>query len=70
MAKYQVNIIFPNGEEDLDDEIFDSYKEAEEYAWYLCGCYKEGGEILHMSNPGDYPLKEDDDCDYEIVKVD
>ena len=27
-------------------------------------------EILHMSNPGDYPLDEDADIDYEIVEID
>lgn len=37
---------------------------------YMCSCYHEGMEILHMSNPGDYPLDEDADVDYEIVEID
>lgn len=60
MSKYK--ILF-NGE--YEDEIFDTEEEAEEYALYLCSCAKEGAEILHMSNPGDY-----DEDDYEIVEID
>lgn len=59
---------YPNGEEEELDEEFDTYEAAEDTAVYYCGCYKQGGEILNMSNPGDYPLDEDDDCDYEIIE--
>lgn len=67
MAKYK--IIF-DGEE--EDEIFDSYAEAEEYALELCSCSRAGAEILHWSNPGDYEYDEDDyeDPDYEIEEID
>ena len=41
MAKYK--IIFEGEEE---DEVFDSYEEADEYALYLVSCYHTGGEIL------------------------
>ena len=53
----------------MDDEIFDSYEEAEEYAVDCCNAASIGAEILHMSNPGDYP---DDSCDmeYEIIEID
>ena len=66
MAKYKV--IF-DGEE--EDEIFNSEKEAEEYALYLCSCTNSGAEILHMSNPGDYDYDEDsfEDPDYEIIEI-
>lgn len=64
MAKYKV--LF-NGE--LEDEVFDTEKDAEEYALYLCSCTREGAEILHMSNPGDYD-EDDYDDDYEIVEID
>lgn len=64
MSKYQV--LF---NDELEDEIFDTEEEAEEYALYLVSCSKEGAEILHMSNPGDYD--EDDYCeDYEIIEID
>ena len=67
MAKYK--IIF-DGEE--QDEVFDTAEMAEEYALYLCSCTKEGGETLHMSNPGDYDYDEDsfEDPDYEIIEID
>ncbi len=64
MPKYKVLI---NGEE--QDEIFDTKSEAKEEALYMISCMKEGAETLHMSNPGDYPL-EDEEYDYEIIKID
>ncbi len=67
MEKYK--IIF-DGEE--QDEVFDTEEAAEEYALYLCSCTREGAEILHMSNPGDYDYDEDsfENPDYEIVEFD
>ena len=64
MSKYKV--LF-NDEE--MDEVFDTEDDAEEYALYLCSCAREGAEILHMSNPGDYD-EDDYDADYEIVEED
>ena len=63
MSKYKV--IF-NDEE--MDAVFDTEEEAEEYALYLCSYAREGAEILHMSNPGDYD-EDDYETDYEIVEV-
>lgn len=51
------------------DEVFSTEEDAEEYALYLSSCAKEGAEILHMSNPGDYD-EDDYDDDYEIIEVD
>ena len=67
MAKYKV--IF-DGEE--EDEVFDTEEEAEEHALYLCSCTREGAEILHWSNPGDYDYDEDtfEDPEYEIIEID
>lgn len=52
----------------FEDEVFDTEEEAEEYALYLSSCAREGAEILHLSNPGDY---DEDDCEdnYEVVQV-
>lgn len=63
MPKFKVTL---DGE--FEDEIFDTEEEAEEYALYLSSCAREGAEILHLSNPGDY---DEDDCDddYEVVQV-
>lgn len=67
MGRYK--IIF-DGEE--QDEIWETEEIAEEYALYLCSCKRDGAEILHMSNPGDYDYDEDDyeDPDYEIIDLD
>ena len=65
MANYK--IIF---EDDEQDEVFSSYGEAQEYALYLVSCYHTGGEILEMSNPGDYPYDPDIEPEYEIVETD
>ncbi len=64
MAKYK--IIF-EGEE--QDEVFNTYDDAEDYANNLVGDYHEGGEILEMSNPGDYPYAPDYEPEYIIVKL-
>lgn len=64
MAKYKV--LF---NDEYVDEIFDTEEEAEEHALYLASCAREGAEILHMSNPGDYDADDYDD-DYEIVEID
>ena len=67
MKKYRILL---DGE--MEDDVFDSYKIAEEYGWYLIGCSREGAEILHMSNPGDYPYDPDafEDPEYEIIEAD
>lgn len=64
MAKYGVMY---DGE--LEDEIFDTEEQAEEYALYLSSCAKEGAEILNMSNPGDYDADDYND-DFEVVEID
>lgn len=69
-TKYKVMMHYPDGESEELDEVFDTESEADEEALYMCSCYHEGREILHMSNPGDYPLDEDADVDYEIVEID
>lgn len=64
MAKYK--IIF-EGEE--QDEVFDTYEEADDYATDLVSSYHEGGEILEMSNPGDYPYDPEYEPECEIIEV-
>ena len=66
---WKFKVIF-DGEE--CDEIFDTEEDAEEYALYLSSCSREGAEILHMSNPGDYDYDEEtyEDPDYEIIEID
>ena len=60
MPKYKVTLEYPDGEEEVLDDLYDSREEAEEDAAYNASCYRQGGEILRMSNPGD-----DDEYDDE-----
>lgn len=63
MAKYK--IIF-NGEE--QDEVFNTYDAASNAANNMVAEYHEGGEILELSNPGDYPYDPTVEPEYEIVE--
>lgn len=67
MPKFK--IIF-DGEE--EDEIFDTYEQADDYALDMQSCCREGAEILNLSNPGDYDFDEDtyEPPDYDIIEVD
>lgn len=65
MSKFQ--IIF---EGEPEDELYDSYEQAEDAALYLCSCSDAGAEILHLSNPGDYDYDEDEEYEYEIIEID
>ena len=65
MKKYK--ILF-DGE--FEDEVFDSEEAADDYALYLVSCSRNGAEIMNMSNPGDYPLDDFYEPEYEIVEVD
>lgn len=66
---YKVEMQYPDGSTEEDDEVFETEAEANEHGLYLVSCYEEGGEILHMSNPGDYPLS-DEKADFEIIEAD
>jgi hypothetical protein len=69
MAKYQVEMHYSDGTIDLDPDVFDTIEDAEDHGNYLCSCNHQGARILNMSNPGDYPLDDDDDVDFEIVQA-
>ena len=70
MSIFKVLMKFADGTEDLDDTEFDSEEGANEYGLYLMGCSREGAEILNLSNPGDYPLDDYEDPEYEVIEVD
>lgn len=70
MVKFQVKYIFSDGTEELDDEIYDTYEEADDAGNYGCSCYMLGGEILNLSNPGDYDdPQESDRPTYEVIEI-
>ena len=57
------------GLEDYND-IFETYEEALEAVSQIESDMELGAEILHMSNPGDYPLDEEDtDLDFDIFEI-
>lgn len=68
---YKVIYHWTDGTDSEEDQLFDTEEEAEDAALYGLSCAKLGGEILEMSNPGDYPYNPDDyeDDDYEIVEM-
>jgi len=70
MPKYKIVMQFPDGTNEEEDDIFDTEEAAEEYACYLVGCSRVGAETLYLSNPGDYPLDDYDDPDFEIIEID
>ena len=66
---YGIRLLFPDGTEDELDEEYDTMEDAADQAQEYCSAYKVGGEILNMSNPGDYPMEEvGGDCNYEIFE--
>ncbi len=68
---YKVVMKYPDGMEEEDDEVFETKEEANAHGLEQCSNYVQGGEDLHMSNPGDYPLSEDDDdVDFDVIEVD
>lgn len=74
MAKYKIVYHWSDGSSDEDDndgDYYDSESEAESAGEYGLGCRRQGAEILEMSNPGDYPLEEEDfeDDYFEVEEV-
>ena len=61
---YKVNMIYSDGEESMQDAIFDTEDEAEEYGIYLCQCFKEGGDILEAMGE-DY---DDSEPGFQIIE--
>ena len=67
---YKIVYHYSSGEVEEADGLYDTEERAEEEGLYGLSCYKEGGEILNMSNPGDYPWDEDEDDTYfEVIEV-
>ena len=59
-----------DGTSEEEDDVFYTEGDAEEYAHYLVSCSREGAETLNLSIPGDYPLDEYADPDFEIIEID
>ena len=63
---FKVVINFSDGEVLDFDEEFETEAEAQSYGYEQLSNMDLGAEILHMSNPGDYPLP-DNDGEPEVV---
>ena len=75
MAKYMIIYHYSDGTSEEDDnygDFYSSWEEADQEGLYGLSCMELGGEILEMSNPGDYPFDKSDyeGNTYEIVEVD
>jgi len=66
---YKVVMVYSSGEEE-DDEVFETEAEAEAYGLVQVSTYQAGGEVLNLSNPGDYPLDPDDEAEFKIIEID
>ena len=66
---FKIVMSYSDGTTEEQEEIFETESEAREYGLYLCSCYATGGEVLHLSNPGDYPLDDNDEADFEVVEL-
>ena len=69
MPRYKIIIQYPDGVNEEQHEVFEPEENAEEYANYLVSCSQVGAEILNLSNPGDYPLDDYEDPDFEIIEI-
>lgn len=68
---YKVVMLYPDGTREEQDETFQTEEEAHDFGLQCCSDFETGGEVLHMSNPGDHPLpdEDDDDVDYKVIEV-
>jgi hypothetical protein len=66
---FKVVTIGSDGSREEDEEVFETEAEAEQHGLQMCSDFSQGGEVLHMHNPGDYP-DPDDQIDYEVIEVD
>lgn len=74
MTKYKLLFHYSDGtdeEDDNDGRYYDTEEQADAAGLDGLSAYHLGGEILEMSNPGDYPYDEDaaDEDTFEILEV-
>ena len=68
MAKYSVRYIYSDGTDGYDPDEYETIEEATAAGEYGCSCNHQGIDTMHMSNPGDYPL-DDDDIEFEVITI-
>lgn len=71
MTKYQVIYIDSSGEEiSREEELCLTREEAESVGCDGLNNYATGCEIFYLSNPGDYPLEDNEEIDFIILEID
>ena len=68
-VKYTYKLLYPNGEEEMASEVFDTEEQAESAALYDCYCFVQGRDILKMMGDRDDDEIIEGECEYEIIKV-
>ena len=56
---WRVKLVFSDEEVESDD-VFETEEAAYDGGVDMRSNYNTGMEVLHMSNPGDYPLEDED----------
>lgn len=51
------------------EEVFDTEDEAQDYIMEMRNAYETGAEVLHLSNPLEYPEEGCGELDYYIEEV-
>ena len=69
---YKVVIALPNGTKEELEDVFETREDAHDFGLQWCDDYVAGAEVLHMHNPGDYPMDEDEaaEVDFDVIEVD
>ena len=69
MAKYKVLFKNLDGTEEMENEVFNTEREAEAHGVYVICCVKQGAETLYFANPEDYPLDDFEESSFEVIEV-
>lgn len=66
---FKVKMYAPGESPWIEEEVFETEEEAEEYGSVCASNWNQGAEDLYMMNPGDYPLP-DEGPDWEVIEID
>ena len=67
---FKVVMTYSDGDREDLDEVFETESEAAAFGSEQVSNFRAGGEVLHLSNPGDYPAPDEGlTADYEVVEV-
>jgi len=66
---FKVVMTYSDGDREELDDVFETESEAEAFGLEQVSNFDAGGEVLHLSNPGDYPAPDEGvQADYEVVE--